>query len=85
MASEIYLAELKLWDPEGNYYLYVTLNEDFDGKHFTVSKASVFDYLTDITDKAPKLSEEYNTIRETIKSKYAEYFKIVARVHKLLG
>ena len=80
VASEICYGEIELSLPKGKY-LYVTLLKD-DMTHYSVSKESVYDYMSDISKKCPKLSEEYVTWTKAKTSKYAEYFKILKSVLK---
>ena len=82
VASEIYYGEIELSLSKGKY-LYVTLLKD-DMTHYSVSKESVYDYMSDISKKCPKLSEEYVTWTKAKTSKYAEYFKILKSVLKNL-
>ena len=76
-ASEICYGEIELALPKGKY-LYVTVLED-ELTHFSVSKESVYDYISDEGKKAPKLLEEYTAWTKAKTSKYAEYFKIIKR------
>ena len=82
VASEICYGEIELALPKGKY-LYITLLKD-ETAHYSVSKESVYDYMSDISKKYPKLSEEYMTWTQAKTSKYAEYFKILKRTLKHL-
>ena len=77
VASEICYGEIELALPK-NKRLFVTVAED-EFTHFSVSKESVYDYLSESTEKSPKLLEEYSTWTKAKTSKYAEYFKIIKR------
>lgn len=77
VASEICYGEIELALPKGKY-LYVTVTED-EFTHYSVSKESVYDYLSETSDKAPKLLEEYTVWTKAKTSKYADYFKIIKR------
>lgn len=80
VASEISYGEIEILLPKGGC-LYISLQrEDMD--HYAVSKTSVYDYLSDVSEKRPKLSEEYDTWTKAQSSKYAEYFKILRRILK---
>lgn len=82
MASEIWYGEIELSRPKGGP-LYVTLLRDEDDiSHYSVSKESVYDYWADISDKSPKLAEEYSTWTQAKTSTYADYFKILKRILK---
>jgi hypothetical protein len=75
MASYSYDGEYKIEDDNGEIY-YLHLNY-FDGKNFTVSKDSIFNYLVeDVNDGSDvKFSEEYTSLSRAKKSKFYELFR----------
>jgi len=78
VASEAYCGEIELALPK-NKSLYVTVFEDSESTHYSVSKESVYDYMSAADKKAPKLLENHTAWAKAKTSKYAEYFKIIKR------
>lgn len=75
-------AEVMVNDNGETVYINVHYGDDCDA--YTVSKVSVFDYVTgateNIEDGAFDYIEEFYEFKETKKSKYAKYYKIAERM-----
>ena len=75
-----YDAEARVEDEEWNK-VYVHVN-DYDGRHYTVSKTSVFDYMTGKESNFPEpvFDEEYRSLAEAKKSMYGKVFETLTKV-----
>ena len=75
---EAYDAEITLW--ENGDYLYLHYNA-FDGEHYTVSKKSIFDYVTGNGEENEEIEfefdEEYEDLVSAMASNYIDGFVLL--------
>ena len=67
--------------------VYVHIN-DYDGfRHYTVSKTSIYDFMTGESDTDPEavFTEEYTSLKETKTSEYARAFKALSAMVSQIG
>ena len=86
MGNEAYDAELEIEELSGGQLvtLYIHANL-YDGMHYSVSRQSMFDYMTGLSDVDPgeiDFIEEYEDLDEIQNSKYKVYFEIADRLIK---
>lgn len=80
-----YDAEARVEDQYGNT-VYVHVN-DYDMRHYTVSKTSIYDFMTgNAEDPEAVFDEEYERLADAKKSAYGKVFetltKVIARMEK---
>jgi transcriptional regulator with XRE-family HTH domain len=70
-----YDAEMVVKNDEGKI-VYLHANYSY-GDHFTVSNASIYDWMTTASEEEPKVTflEEYDSLESTSNSKYAGFFQ----------
>lgn len=84
VACEVLNAEMELCTPQGqSVFLHIN---DYEGTHYTVATGSIYAFMTNQTDVAPKVkfSEEYSSWRAAQKSAYKPYFAQLRKVLKML-
>lgn len=84
MGTEAYDAEIEIEElSDGKFStLYIHANS-YDDTHYSVSKQSMYDYMTGLSDVEPSdvdFIEEYDNFNETKTSQYKKYFAIVDRL-----
>lgn len=58
---------------------YVTYDDGDPGEHFSVSKESVYKYLTENLEDVPEMSEEYDAQKEAKTSAYWPVFSLLKK------
>ena len=70
---------------ENGKTIYVTY-QSYDTEEYTVSKSSVYDYLTGEDESVPDpVDEEYTSLSAAKKTKYGKTFAMLNRLVKKLG
>ena len=79
-----YDAEARVEDLYGND-VYVHVN-DYESRHYTVSKTSVYDFMTGKTDEDPNVvfDEEYDKLSDAKESKFFRVFNTLDNVIDLM-
>ena len=79
-----YDAEARVEDQYGNA-VYVHVN-DYESRHYTVSKTSVYDFMTGKTDEDPNavFDEEYDKLSDANESKFFRVFNTLDKVIDLM-
>ena len=74
-----YDAEARVEDEYGGR-VYVHVN-DYCGRHYTVTKKSMYDFMTGPSDAdVPEKEEEYESLKAAEASKYRKVFKMLSAV-----
>ena len=72
---------------EDQSIVYVHINAYDMFRHYTVSKTSIYDFMTNATEEDPEaeFEEEYSSLKETQASAYAKVFKALSSVISQIG
>ena len=67
--------------------VYIHINDYDSFRHYTVSKTSIYDFMTGASDTDPEavFTEEYTSLKETRNSEYAAVFKALSAMVSQIG
>ena len=84
MGNEAYDAEIEIEELIDGEYVTLYIHANIYGEtHYSVSKQSMYDYMTGLSDIDPgdvDFIEEYDDFDETKSSQYKKYFEIADRL-----